>query len=163
MIKVVGTHFYFQLILFHHFLGVGEQEVRVGLKVYQTTIHQESSVSLHEVSGSKTFALVLHLGVAECEPYFLHLAICEEAINNLDICSEESHIRQSLFDSSLGTCPHACALDIYSYEVDIRKHSCHAYSIFSLSATKLKNYRIIVFEEFFTPFTFHFERHVVYN
>ena len=31
MIKVVCTHFYFQLILFHHFLGVGEQEVRVGL------------------------------------------------------------------------------------------------------------------------------------
>ena len=66
-----------------HISGVSEEEVRVGLQVYGSFVGEEVAITLEEVCGCEALARVLHLRVAECEPYLLHLVFAEEAVDYL--------------------------------------------------------------------------------
>ena len=85
VIEVFGAEEHVEGIVFHHIRGVCEEEIRVGLEMYDAIIDKETSVSLQEESGSKALMHILHLRVGEGKPYLLHLILGKEAVDYLDI------------------------------------------------------------------------------
>ena len=107
------------MVVLHHIGGVGEKEVGVGLEMDDAVVDEEAAVALHEVRRCQPLAGVLHLGVAERQPYFLHFARGKEAVDNLDVGTQESHVSKSLLQSLCGSRPHAGSLDVDTYEVHV--------------------------------------------
>ena len=87
--------------------------------MYHSPIDEESAVAFHEERRGKPLAWVLHLRVTKREPYFLHLAIGEKAVDDLDIGAQERDILQSLIQSLRGSRPHTRAFDIHPDEIHI--------------------------------------------
>ena len=106
---------------------------------------------------------MLHLRVREGEPYLLHLVLVEEAVYNLDIGAQESHVLQPFVQSLLGSRPHARALDVHAYEVDVGIFAGQPYGIFTASAAQFEHYRVGVVEVHVAPMPLHLKRHVVYD
>ena len=161
VIQVFGGHEHGQGVLLHHELSVGEEEIGVGLQMHQSAIHEEAAVALHEECAREAFARILHLRVAECEPYLLHLSGGEEAVDYLDVCSKESCISESFLKGLLGARVHSCPLDVDADEVHVGEHACQSHGIFPLAATQLKHYRVVVVEIFLAPLAFHIERYIL--
>ena len=65
------------------------------------------TITVHKEGACEALARVLHLWVAKREPYLAHLALSEEAVNDLDVRAQERHVGQSLIESLCGACPHA--------------------------------------------------------
>ena len=101
-------------------------------------VNEESAVAVHEIGAGQSLAGVLHLRVAERQPYLLHLILPEEAVDNLNVRAQEGHILQPLLQGFGGTCPHTCALDVNTNEIHVREESCQSYGIFSLAASQFQ-------------------------
>ena len=84
------------------------------------SVDKKTAITLHEVCTGETLAHILHLRIAEREPNLLHLVRTEEAVDDLDVGAKECHILKSVVKSLRCTCPHTCALDVDTDEVDIR-------------------------------------------
>ena len=83
-------------------------------------VNQELPIALHEVGGGETFPWVLHLRIAEGEPYLLHFVLGEETLDDLDVRAQEGDILQSFVERLSGTCPHTSPFDIDAYEIHLR-------------------------------------------
>jgi len=66
-----------------------------------TTIYQETTITIHEEGRSQTLMHVLHLRIREGKPYLLHLIFAKETVDNLNAGTQESHILQPFFQSLL--------------------------------------------------------------
>ena len=163
MIEVFGTEEHRQMILLHHIGGIGEEEIGISLEMDDAAIHEEVAITVHEISGGKTLARILHLWIAEGKPYLLHLVLDEEAVDDLNVGTQESHVLLSFLNGFLGSCPHTGALDIYSDEIHLGIEFGKFYGIFALTTSQLENDGIVVVEIHLTPFALHLERHVVYH
>ena len=68
-----------------HLLGVGEEEVGVGLEVYDALVCEEAAVAAEEVGAGESLGGFLHLGVGEGEPYLADFVGGEELPDELDV------------------------------------------------------------------------------
>ena len=161
MVEVFGAEEQGQVIMLLHVCGIGEEEVGVGFQMHRSTVYEEVAIALKEECRGETLARVLHLRVAECEPYLLHLILAKEAVDNLDVGAQECHILQSVGYSLCGSCPHTCSLDVNANEVDIGEHLSQPYCIFTLATSQLEHNGVVVLEVHLAPSAFHLKRHVV--
>ena len=161
MIEVISTEFHRELVFFHHVLSIGEHKVTVRLEVNQAVRSQELTISVHEVSGSKSLGSLLHLRIGEGQPNFTHFAFGKEAVNDFDVCTEKSHILQSFIQGISSTGPHAGTLDIDSDEVLVGVHASQAHGVFAASTSQFKHNRMIVLKEVTIPIALHIERYIV--
>ena len=122
-----------------------------------TTIYQETTITIHEEGRSQTLMYVLHLRIREGKPYLLHLIFAKETVDNLNAGTQERYILQPFFQSLFSTCIDTSPLDINANKVDIGVNTCQTNSIFTLTTSQLKYNRVIVMEILFTPMTSHFE------
>ena len=128
-----------------------------------TTIYQETTITIHEEGRSQTLMHVLHLRIREGKPYLLHLIFAKETVDNLNAGTQESYIIQPFFQSLFSTCIDTSTLDINANKVDIRVNTCQTNSIFTLTTSQLKYNRVIVMEILFTPMPSHFKRNFTDN
>ena len=128
-----------------------------------TTIYQETTITIHKEGRSQTLMYVLHLRIREGKPYLLHLIFAKETVDNLNAGTQESYILQPFFQSLFSTCIDTSPLDIYANKVDIGVNTCQTNSIFTLTTSQLKYNRVIVMEILFTPMTPHFKRNFTDN
>ena len=78
--------------MFHHVLCICKKEVAVCLEMHNAAINEKAAVTLHEIRACKALADVFHLWVAERQPYLLHLAGSEKAVDNLNVGAQERHV-----------------------------------------------------------------------
>ena len=96
-------------------------------------VGKETAVALHKVSAREALAGILHLRVAEGEPYFLYFILGKETVDNFNVRAKESHVLYSLLQGTGGTRPHACALDVHANVVAVRMSLCQLYGVFALA------------------------------
>ncbi|MPM72975.1 hypothetical protein SDC9_119951 [bioreactor metagenome] len=70
---------------------------------------------------------------------------------------QESDIRQVFAQSLSCSGPHPGTFDVNSYKIFLRVELCQSYRIFSLSATELEYYRVIVSKIIRFPFPLKWE------
>ena len=157
MVEIVGTADQGQVVDVHHITGIGEQEVGVGLQVHLAAISQEVTVALEEICGGEALARILHLRVTEREPDLLHLILSEEAVNDLDVGTEEGYVGQSFFQCLLGTGVHAGSLDVDTHEVDVRIEAGQTDGVLALATAELQDDGIGVVEIGVAPMPLHGE------
>ena len=158
MVQVFGAEVQRQLVLLHHISGIGKEEVGIGFQVYRPTVHQETAVTFHEVGRRQALPGVLHLRVAECQPYLLHLVWSEETVYYFNVGAQEGYILQPLFQGLCGTCPHPCSLDVDTDEVLVGVVARQFYGILSLAATQFEHDGVLVLEVLVAPVSLHRER-----
>ena len=144
-----------QVVMLHHVRGVGEEEVGVGLQVDDAAIDEELAIAVHEVGGREALARILHLGVGEGEPYLLYLVRSEEALDDLDIGTQEGDILQTLLEGLSSSRPHACSLDVDTNEVDVRVELGELYGIFSLATAEFEHNGVVIVEILLVPMALH--------
>ena len=148
------------MIVPHHIGGVGEKEVGVGLQMDDATIDEELAIALHEIGRGKALAGILHLRVAEGEPDLLYLVGGEEALDDLDVGTEEGHILQSFVEGLGGSCPHAGSLDVDTDEVHVGVELGELHRIFALATAQFEHDGVLIVEVLLVPVPFHLKRHV---
>ena len=87
---------------------------------------------------------------------FVRFSVCvltEEVLYQLDAGAHKSHVLQPFRNALFQADPHPRSLDVHTYIINIRVLFGEANGIFSLAASKLKDDRIIITEEF-APFAF---------
>lgn len=161
MIEIGGAEVGWQVVFFHHALGVGEKEVGVGLEMYKSSIHQKTAIAFHEESGREAFARVFHLRVRECEPNLPHLASREKTIYNLNVGAKERHVGQAKPQSLLGACPHARPFYIHADEIDVWIEPAQAHGVFPLAATQLQHDGVVVMKIGLAPSPLHVKGHAL--
>lgn len=57
-----------------------------------TTVNEEAAIAVHEIGGGQSLTGVLHLRVAERQPYLRYLIRGKETVNDLYICTQEGNI-----------------------------------------------------------------------
>ena len=149
------------MVFLHHQPRVGEEKVGVGLQMHQSTVDEKAAVTLHEIGGGESLAWIFHLRVRECQPNLLYLILSKEAVDDLNARTQECYIGHPVLQSQFGTCPHACALDVHTDEVDVGEEFSQSHGVLSFAAAKLQHDGIVVMEILFPPMTFHVEGHIV--
>ena len=91
--------------------------------MHESSVYEEAAVSLHKICAGETLARILHLRVAEGEPYLLHLARGEEAVDYLDVGAQESGGFGVLPPELLCSGVHARSLDVDSDEIYVGEHA----------------------------------------
>ena len=126
----------------------------------KSSVCKEAAVASKEIRRGEAFGGFLHLRVGEGEPDLLHLARSEEAVDNLDVCAQESYVLQPFLQRLCGTAPHTRTLDIHPDEVAVGITAGQPHSILSASAAQLQDYRVVVLEEILTPAPTHLTHNV---
>ena len=90
------------MVLLNEIGGVGEEEVGVGLQMDKPTVGEELTVTIQEPSGRETLAWVLHLRITEGKPYLADFVLREEAVDDLDIGSQEGNVLQAFVQRLCG-------------------------------------------------------------
>ena len=159
-IEVFCTEYEGQVVLFDQVGGIGEEKVRVGLQMDEATIGEEMAIAVEEPRGGESLTRVLHLWVAEGEPYLADFVRGEEAVDDLDIGAQEGHILQSFVQGLCGACPHAGALDVDANEIDIGKQLSQSDGIFTLATAQLQDNGVVVMEILLVPMALQVKGHV---
>ena len=68
------------------------------------------------------------------------------------IAEAEKDVAQIVLLCIFGTLPQACPLDVNSNKILVGKFLRQGYSIFTFTAAKLQNNRVVVLEDLFSPF-----------
>src|SRR3712207_324367 len=120
MIKVFRTQQDGQTVQLNHQPCISKEEIRVGFQMNRAPVNEEFAITIHKESRSQSLMRVLHLRIREGKPYLLHLIRREEAVDNFDTCTQESHILLPFFQRFLGTRPHTGTLYVYANKVYLR-------------------------------------------
>ena len=60
--------------------------------MYDALILEETTVALHKVGAGESFARILHLRIAEGEPYLVNLIGSEKTVDNLYVGAKKGYI-----------------------------------------------------------------------
>ena len=154
-VEVGGLDQHGQVVVLHQQRRIGEEEVRVCLQVDEAPVGQEPAVALQKPGGGESLARILHLRVAEGEPYLLHLAPGEEVVYDFDVGTQEGHVLQPFLQGLRSPRPHACSLDVDADEVDVGKHLGQSDGVFALAAAQLQHDGVLIVEVLFSPVALH--------
>ena len=68
------------MVLLDEIGGVGEEEVGVGLQMDEATVDKEMAIAIEEPCGGQSLAWILHLRIAERQPYLADFALREDTL-----------------------------------------------------------------------------------
>ena len=157
MVEVDGFEQQGQPVVIDHDGRIGEEEVAVGLQVDDATVGEEASIAFEEEGAGEAFVYVLHLRVAESEPYLLHFAWSEEAVDNFDVGTQKRYITQVFLYGLFGSGVHACAFYVNPYEVDVGEELGQSHRIFAFAAAEFEYDGVVVVEIAASPTALHGE------
>ena len=139
VVEIVRAKLYREMVFLHHKVGVGEEEVGVGLEMNQSVVAQEVTIASQEVGGSEPFGDFLHLWVGESEPDFRHLIRCKKLVDKLNVGAQKAHVLQPCLFGFGGAAPHPCPLDVHTDEVLVGEEASEPHTVFSTSTAQFED------------------------
>ena len=154
VVEVIGECRGRQSVVLGHDTGIGVEKRAVGLEMDGAPGAKNPSVKFKEACGGKALVDLFHLRVGECNPYLGYFTRSEEVGDEFDTRAQKCYIRHSIAESFFGTGPHACTLDVYSYEVFVGKASGQSYGVLTLTAAEFKHNGVGVMKKLLVPLAF---------
>ena len=117
----------------------------------------DSAVQLHEACAGKPLVYLLHLRVGEGNPYLVDLSGSEEVRYQLYAGTQKRRIGYTVVGHLPRTRPYTRALDVDTYEILFGEAFGQPYGIFTLAASELEHYRVVIVEIIAVPASAHGE------
>jgi len=114
---------------------------------------KELPVAFQEKRTRQAAVLTLKLGIRERQPNLTDLPRPEESLDELNPCTKERDILESLLSRRLGSPPESRPLDVNSDVVTVRNPLRQVDRVLSLPTAKLQDYRLVLPEHRRIPVT----------
>ena len=119
----------------------------------QPSRFQDLTITVKKIRIGHTMfgPFVLDLRIRKSDPDLIHLVRIKAVIDQLDLCPEESHIWQILFQGRFCASPESCTLDVDPDKVLSRKFPRQVYRVLPFTTAKFDHYGVIILKKGYAP------------